>query len=186
MLTDVGGVPRRLAIMFTDIVGSTDLVLTLGDEAWLTLLRWHNAVLRSCFVTHGGREVNELGDGFLAVFECPLAALHCALKIQEQLAVGREHHRCGIHVRIGVQWVDVLETSDDNYVGRGVHETERIKEQAGSDEVLVGLAALEAAGNGFPRSDVRYVSLRGFPEPVELVSLQGGSRIVSADVTADQ
>jgi len=80
----------------------------------------------------------------------------------------------------------VLETSDDNYVGRGVHETERIKEQAASDEVLVGLAALEAAGNGFPRSDVRFVSLRGFPEPVELVSLRGGSRVVSADVTADQ
>lgn len=161
---------RRLAIMFTDIVDSTRLLVELGDQAWLVLLRWHNAVLRSSFETHLGHEVSETGDGFLAVFEHPLSALRCALHIQEELAAGRSTHGYGIHVRIGIQWVDVLETCD-NYVGRGVHEAARINEMAGADEILVSVAALEAAGQQFPQSGSRPVNLRGFPEPLELVSL---------------
>jgi class 3 adenylate cyclase len=163
-------VQRRLAIMFTDIVDSTPLLVELGDEAWLVLLRWHNAVLRSSFRTHLGREVSETGDGFLAVFEHALSALRCALHIQEQLAAGRSNHGYGIHVRIGIQWVDVLETCD-NYIGRGVHEAARINEMAESDEILVSVAALDAAGHPLPRSGARPVNLRGFPEPLELVSL---------------
>jgi len=156
--------------MFTDIVNSTPLLVEVGDETWLTLLRWHNAVLRSSFRAHGGHEVNETGDGFFVVFERPLAALECAIDIQEQLAAGRSRHRYGVHVRIGIQWVDVLETRD-NYIGRGVHEAARINEMAAADEILVSVAAIDAAGDRFPRSGARPVNLRGFPEPLELVSL---------------
>lgn len=161
---------RRLAIMFTDIVESTPMLVELGDQAWFVLLRWHNALLRSSFSSHAGREVSETGDGFLAVFEHPLSALRCALHIQEQLATGRSRHGYGIHVRIGIQWVNVLETRD-NCIGRGVHEAARINEMAEADEILVSVAALDAAGQQFPRSGVRPVNLRGFPEPLELVSL---------------
>ena len=173
-------VQRRLAIMFTDIVDSTPLLVELGDQAWLLLLRWHNAVLRSSFRSHLGREVTETGDGFLAVFEHPLSALRCALHIQEELAEGRSRHGYAIHVRIGIQWVDVLETCD-NYVGRGVHEAARINEMAEADEVLVSVAALDAAGQQFPRSDARPVNLRGFPEPLELVSLHASYACESFD-----
>jgi class 3 adenylate cyclase len=169
--TDNLCVKRRLAIMFTDIVDSTRQLVELGDQAWLVLLRWHNALLRSSFEAYAGREVNETGDGFFAVFEHPLAALQCAQHIQEQLAAGRSRHGHGVHVRIGIQWVDVLETCD-NYVGRGVHQAARINEMAEADEILVSVAALDAAGQRFPQSDARAVNLRGFPEPLELVSLQ--------------
>ena len=104
---------RRLAIMFTDIVDSTRQLVELGDQAWLVLLRWHNALLRSSFEAYAGREVSDTGDGFFAVFEHPLSALQCALHIQEQLAAGRSRQGHGVHVRIGIQWVDVLETCDD-------------------------------------------------------------------------
>ena len=162
----------RLAIMFTDIVNSTTLLVELGDETWLRLLRWHDAVLRSCFRTHDGHEVSQTGDGFFTVFEQPLAALQCALDVQRRLADGRNTDGYGVHVRIGIQWVDVLETPG-NYIGHGVHEAARINEIAGADEILVSLAALEAAGGRFHRSVARPVNLRGFPEPFELVSLYG-------------
>ena len=159
-----------MAIMFTDIVNSTPLLVALGDEAWLALLSWHNKLLRDSFESHCGREVSDRGDGFFVVFERPLAALECAVEVQEKLAAGRHRHGYGVHVRIGVQWVDVLETSD-SYIGRGVHEAARINEMAGADEILVSVAAINAAGDRFPRSGPRPFNLRGFPEPLELVSL---------------
>src|SRR4051812_10358736 len=94
---------RRLALMFTDIAQSTRMVVEMGDENWLALLRWHNDVVRACFGIHDGREVTHTGDGFFAVFECPLRALQCALEIQDRLAAARSGRGLGMHVRIGIQ-----------------------------------------------------------------------------------
>src|SRR5207244_8240588 len=71
------GPSRRVlkTFMFTDIVGSTNLVEVLGDEAWETLLRWHDATLRALFASHHGEEVSSTGDGFCVGFgsrECAL------------------------------------------------------------------------------------------------------------------
>jgi adenylate cyclase len=158
--------------MFTDIVDSTATLVRLGDELWLALLRRHDCVLRASFRRHGGHEVSHTGDGFFTVFECPRRALECSLDIQERLAQARAEKGFGVHVRIGIQWVDVLETTD-NYVGRGVHEAARINEIAATDEILVGRAAFDAAGGTFSGSPCRAVSLRGFPEPLDLVALYG-------------
>ena len=67
------GPTRRVlkTFMFTDIVGSTNLVEALGDEAWETLLRWHDQTLRSTFVAHQGQEVVATGDGFFVGFDSP-------------------------------------------------------------------------------------------------------------------
>src|SRR5262249_40178851 len=64
--TAASGRPRRVmkTFMFTDIVGSTQLVEALGDEAWEVLLRWHDDTLRSMFASHQGEEVTATGDGF--------------------------------------------------------------------------------------------------------------------------
>jgi adenylate cyclase len=161
---------RRLALMFTDVVGSTPLVVELGDEGWLAVLQWHDAVLRSLFSEHEGRVVSHAGDGFFAVFERPLDALLCAVSIQRELAEGRDQHGIALHVRIGIQWVDVLEVNGD-CVGRGVHEAARINELAGPDEILAGADAVEAAGGGFGLSAVGAVTLRGLPAPTPLVSV---------------
>jgi class 3 adenylate cyclase len=161
---------RRLAVMFTDIVDSTTFVVHLGDELWLERLRWHDRVLRAAFRAHEGHEVNQTGDGFFTVFQCPRAALQCAVDIQEQLAEERAQRGFGVHVRIGIQWVDVIETSG-NYIGRGVHEAARINEMAATDEILVSRVAFDAAGGSFTGAPVRAVNLRGLPEPLDLVSL---------------
>jgi class 3 adenylate cyclase len=60
------GAPARVTrtFMFTDIVGSTNLLGALGDEAWRNLVRWHDQLLRAQFQSHGGEEIDHAGDGF--------------------------------------------------------------------------------------------------------------------------
>ena len=62
--------------MFTDIVGSTNLVEALGDEAWETMLRWHNTALREVFAAHNGDEISTTGDGFFVSFARRKALRH--------------------------------------------------------------------------------------------------------------
>ncbi len=163
-------VHRRLALMFTDIVGSTPRVVEVGDERWLALLARHNDLLRSSFAEHRGREMCAMGDGFLAVFDEPCLALRCARHIHARLRDDAASAAGGTRVRIGIQWADVLETAD-GYVGRGVHEAARISELADGDEVLVSVALLRAAREPFPPARVRSVELRGLPGRYDLVSI---------------
>lgn len=165
-----GGRRRHLALMFTDIVASTSLLLDVGDEEWLQVLRWHDTVVRSCLARGGGREVKQVGDGFFAVFEDAASALGCALDIQRSLADGREQGRPRVHVRIGIHRADVLEAEGD-YVGRGVHEAARITELAGADEIVASTHALDRSHPAVDGSPAREVTLRGMPEAVELVTV---------------
>jgi class 3 adenylate cyclase len=164
---------RRLALMFTDIVDSTKRLVEVGDERWVSLLSWHNDLLRAAFAAHQGREVNQQGDGFLVVFEDPSRALQCGRCIQSRLAGGSPGGDRGIRVRIGIQWADVLE-SGDCYVGRGLHEAARISELAVGGEILVTVALLDAAGETSPPEGARVVELRGLPARYELVSVPRG------------
>jgi class 3 adenylate cyclase len=61
--------------MFTDIVGSTELVRSMGDEAWEAVLRWHDETLRTLIGTHRGEVVHTTGDGFFASFPNAVAAV---------------------------------------------------------------------------------------------------------------
>src|SRR5262249_3357292 len=86
------GPTRRVlkTFMFTDIVGSTKLVEVRGDEAWDTLLQWHNPALREVFAAHEGEEISTTGDGFFVSFASPDQAVEGAMAIQRRLA---EHRR---------------------------------------------------------------------------------------------
>lgn len=88
--------------MFTDIVKSTDLIEAIGDEAWTDLLRWHDHMLRSLFVSHDGEEVNHTGDGFFVAFEMPSSAIECAIAIQRTLVDHRRTHGFSPQVRVGL------------------------------------------------------------------------------------
>ena len=70
--------------MFTDIVGSTQLVEAIGDEAWADLVRWHDQALRALFTSHSGEEVDHAGDGFFVAFPGVRSALDCGVAIQRR------------------------------------------------------------------------------------------------------
>ncbi len=164
------GPTRRVqkTFMFTDIVGSTNLVEALGDEAWDTLLRWHDAALREVFVAHQGEEVSATGDGFFVGFDSPDNAIAAAIGIQRRLAEHRAKHGFAPQVRIGIHASDASQVAG-NFRGKGVHEASRIADLANGGEIL---ASVTTVGEGVKTSAPRSVNLRGLSGPIDLVAIE--------------
>ncbi|HEU4899551.1 MAG TPA: adenylate/guanylate cyclase domain-containing protein [Actinomycetota bacterium] len=164
--------PRQVerTFMFTDIVRSTNLVEALGDEAWGHLIRWHDEQLRSQFAAHGGEVVKAIGDGFFVAFQGPGDALACAVAIQRALAEHRRAHGFAPQVRIGVHAASATHEGLD-YRGRGVNAAARVGALADGGEILA-TAQTAALAPTQPATGLRSVMLKGFADPVEVVSIE--------------
>jgi len=163
------GPTRRVlkTFMFTDIVGSTNLVEALGDEAWDTLLQWHNTVLREVFATNEGEEISTTGDGFFVSFDSPEQAVAAAIAIQRRLADHRRTAGFAPQVRIGVHASDATRVAGD-FRGKGVHEAARIAALAGPGEII---ASTGTVGDAHAVSAPRLETLKGLSEPIEVVTV---------------
>ncbi|MDJ0897145.1 MAG: DUF4242 domain-containing protein [Alphaproteobacteria bacterium] len=158
------------AIMFTDMVGSTEMTAQLGDTMAVELLRAHDAIIRRSLEQHGGTEVKHLGDGIMASFDEVPASVACAIKIQEELASYSENSETPIRVRIGIHAGEPVQESDDLF-GSAVQMAARICEIAQSGAVLVSREVKDActsADLGFAPAGSE--TLKGFAEPVQLFS----------------
>jgi class 3 adenylate cyclase len=164
--------PRQVerTFMFTDIVRSTNLVEALGDEAWGHLIRWHDEQLRSQFAAHRGEVVKAIGDGFFVAFQGPGDALACAVAIQRALAEHRRAHGFAPQVRIGVHAASATHEGLD-YRGRGVNAAARVGALADGGEILA-TAQTAALAPTQPATGFRSVMLKGFADPVEVVSIE--------------
>jgi class 3 adenylate cyclase len=164
--------PERVgrAFMFTDIVKSTDLLGVIGDEAWEDLLTWHDQTLRSLFASHGGDVGHPTGDGFFVAFEDPSSAVRCAVAVQRALAEHRRAHGFALQVRIGIHAGEATRRGED-YGGGEVHKAARIAALAEGGEILLSRETVEQA-DGLEVSEPREVTLKGFPEPVSVASVE--------------
>jgi class 3 adenylate cyclase len=117
-------------IVFTDIAGSTERAAVLGDDRWRDLLDNHDTIVRHELERFGGREVNTAGDGFVATFTSPSAAIECADEIVDAV------HVLGIEVRVGIHAGEV-EVRGADVAGMAVHICARVAALAGPSEVLV-------------------------------------------------
>jgi class 3 adenylate cyclase len=117
-------------IVFTDIVGSTERAALLGDNRWRDLLDNHYTIVRHELDRFSGREVNTAGDGFVATFTSPSAAIACADAIIDAVRV------LGIEVRVGIHAGEV-EVRGADVAGMAVHIGARVAALAGPSEVLV-------------------------------------------------
>ncbi len=154
--------------MFTDIAGSTNLLEAMGDEAWQSLLSWHDKTLRSLFGANRGEEVVATGDGFFVAFASPDDALACAVAIQRDLAAHRASAGFAPQVRIGVHASDATKVGR-NFTGKGVHEAARIGGLAEGGEIVA--SADTAAGGQFATRDARTVTVKGISDPIEVVTV---------------
>jgi class 3 adenylate cyclase len=152
----IGAHDRALAtLLFTDIVDSTQTAHRLGDAAWRELLSGYYESARAGLERHGGREVNTTGDGLLAAFDAPAAALRCAVAIRRTAAED------GLHVRASVH-VGEVELVGSDVRGITVHEAARILGVADADEILVSATTCSLAQNsGFVFSDRGSHALKG-------------------------
>ena len=133
------------------------MVTRLGDQAWRTLLSTHFEAARTELDRHGGHEVKTAGDGLLATFDSPAAAIGCAS------AIGNDARRSGLHIRAGVH-VGEVEIVGQDIRGVVVHEAARIMAQAGADEILVSETTRNlAAGAGLMFEDRGLHELKGLP-----------------------
>lgn len=142
-------------LLFTDLVGSTELARELGDSRWRELLSRHFESARLELERFGGREVSTTGDGMLATFEGPARALHCAA------AIRRTANREDLRIRAGVH-VGEVELVGQNVRGVTVHEAARIMAAAGEDEILVSdLTRALAGASGLAFEDRGTHTLKG-------------------------
>ncbi|MBD0329682.1 MAG: hypothetical protein ICV64_06220 [Thermoleophilia bacterium] len=163
-LEPLGHAETRRTFLFTDIVDSTKLLGALGDAKWSKLLDRHDAIVRDAVERHGGEVIKHTGDGFFAAFQTPRQGVEAAIAAQR--ALDDEV----MSVRIGVHSGDALERGDD-YAGRGVNVAARIGALAGSGEILASSETMAEADIPCALSEPRTSELKGFDEPVELVSV---------------
>ena len=165
----LGRLETRRTFLFSDIVGSTELLETLGNEKWKKLLGRHDQLLRECIVEGGGEVIKQTGDGFFASFDQPKAAIQAAVAMQRAL----DAEVFAPDVRIGIHTGGAFVTGGDftDFGGQGVHIAARIGAAAGTREILVTSETVDGFENAFRVSKPRDEALKGFEEPVSVVSV---------------
>jgi class 3 adenylate cyclase len=149
-------------VLFTDIVGSTELLSSQGDSRWRHQLDVHDQLADRTLTKHGGRRAKHTGDGIFALFDGPTKAARCALDLIPALA------GCGIRIRAGVH-IGECERRGDEWSGLAVHTGARIGAMAGPDEVLTSRTVRDlSAGSGLSFESLGAHHLKGLPEEVEV------------------
>ena len=152
-------------IMFTDIVGSTEILSETGDAAWSALRAAHDEAVRANLAAFSGREMNTTGDGFLAIFDGPARAVRCAQNIAADL------DRLGVAVRVGLHTGE-CELGGRDVAGLAVHIAARIADLAPAGGVLVSRTVRDlVAGSGLGFAPEGRHALKGVPEEWELYSV---------------
>lgn len=156
---DIGADRVLAAVLFSDIVGSTERASAMGDAAWRSLVDRHHAAVRRELARHRGREIDTAGDGFFAAFDGPARAIRCAVAIREAL------DELGLAVRIGLH-AGECERVGTGLRGVAVNIGARIGGLAVAGEVLVSSTVRDlVAGSGIGFDDTGSHLLKGIPEP---------------------
>ena len=144
-------------VVFTDIVGSTEQAVALGDRRWRELLGGFHVAVRREVGRFRGREIDSAGDGVLAAFDGPARAVRAAC------AVGEAVRPLGVKVRAGVHTGE-CEVLGNKLAGIAVHIGARVASVAAADEILVSSTVRDlVAGSGLAFADRGLHTLKGVP-----------------------
>ena len=144
-------------LLFTDVVGSTDRVAAVGDQAWRTVLDRHDEAVRRQLARFSGHQEKLTGDGMLATFDGPARAIRCGTAIRDAA------RQIGLDVRVGIHTGEV-ERRGTEVAGIAVHLACRVCETANPGEVLVSRTVVDlVAGSGTTFDDRGEHELKGIP-----------------------
>jgi class 3 adenylate cyclase len=168
-LTGIRSGPDRdrilATVLFSDIVGSTERAVALGDRRWRELLAAHHATVRQQLEHWRGQEIDNTGDGFLASFDGPARAIRCACAIRGQVST------LGLEIRAGVHTGE-CERVGAKLAGLAVHTGARVAALAGPSEVLVSQTVKDlVAGSGIEFESRGVHVLKGVPGEWQLFSV---------------
>jgi len=150
-------------IMFTDIVGSTEMCSRHGDDAAIVMLGVHDSIVRASLGEHKGREVKHTGDGIMAAFNSAANAVRSACRVIEGL---RDHNAAGpdfeVTVRVGISAGEPVEQASDLF-GSTIQLAARLCAQAEPGQVLVSQVVADLCiGKNLKFTDAGEVELKGF------------------------
>lgn len=159
---------RRLSTaLFTDIVGSTEKLFSVGDEAWRRVLDEHDAIAGHLVASYKGRIVKNTGDGILAIFDGPVRALQCALDLIDAL------NKINLPIRAGLHVGEVVIRGQD-ITGIAVNIAARVMDHASSGEVLMTRTLKDLTGGSqMVFESVGEFELKGLNEHFELFRSAG-------------
>jgi class 3 adenylate cyclase len=138
------------AVMFTDIVGSTEMTARLGDRAALELVRAHDALVRRGLDAHGGREVKHTGDGIMASFDKVTNAVRGAADIQRRFAAYNADASESLSIRIGIHAGEPI-TEHNDLFGATVHFAYRLCSEAEANSIVVSEVVRELCAENAAR-----------------------------------
>ena len=163
-------------VLFTDLVGHSEMMSRLGDEHGRAVLRDHERITREVLKAHGGTEVKTMGDGFMASFGSVTKAVECAIALQRAFAERNSSARPealeGLSVRVGLNAGEPIEEEGDLF-GATVILASRIAAKAGGGEILVADTVRGlCSGKGFLFADGGEFVAKGFEEPVRVYEVR--------------
>ena len=157
-------------VMFSDIVGSTELMAKLGDARWRDLHNAHHAAVRRELAIYRGQEVDTAGDGFYAAFDGPARAIRCACEVRNSVK------SLGLTARVGLHTGECV-VGGEKVSGLAVHIGARVAGLAPSGEVLVSQTVKDlVAGSGLAFEDFGTHALKGVPDSWHLYVVKDGVR----------
>jgi class 3 adenylate cyclase len=163
-------------VLFTDLVGHTEMMQRLGDEKGREVLREHERITRGVLKANGGTEVKTMGDGFMASFGSVTKAVECAIALQrafdEHNRGDGAQHAAPLQVRCGLNAGEPIEEDGDLF-GSTVILASRVAAKAEGGEILASLAVRElCSGKGFLFADRGEFVAKGFEEPVRVFEVR--------------
>jgi class 3 adenylate cyclase len=162
-------------IMFTDLQGSTSILQSVGQAAFMVLLTEHDLITRRALVASRGREVKHTGDGIMASFDDVASALECSMAIQAGFeARAAESQRTELRVRIGIAAGEPVDHNDDLF-GSTVTLASRICDAADAGRILTSdLVRDLGIERGFTFDEGRELVLKGFSSSTRVFELAAG------------
>ena len=153
-------------VLFTDVVGSTETAVRIGDDRWRSVMERHHAIVRGELRRHRAVEIDNVGDGFLARFDGPARAIRCASSIVDAV-----RDAVGLDVRAGIHTGE-CELLGDKVTGVAVHTGARVAPHARAGEVVVSSTVRDlVAGSGIEFRNRGAVELKGLPGEWQLWSV---------------
>jgi predicted ATPase/class 3 adenylate cyclase/DNA-binding SARP family transcriptional activator len=163
-----------VTILFTDLVGSTELLARRGDETAQRIFSAHHELLAEASAAHGGQEIKWLGDGLMVAFASAADALRCALAMQR--AAGRPVHGEALAIRVGLNAGETL-LEEADYFGLSVVVARRLCDRAEPGQILCTdvVVGLLVGRPGFGFTDLGRLALKGVPHPVSVFDVRAAS-----------
>ena len=155
------------AVMFTDIVDSTEITSRFGDDAGMAMLGVHDRIVRAALADNRGAEIKHTGDGIMAAFLSAAAAVRSACQLQQALGeYNAAQAERPVTVRVGISAGEPVEQSDDLF-GSTVQLAARLCSHAAPGQILVSSVIADLCiGKGLTFTDVGQAQLKGFDSPV--------------------